>query len=77
MLYLTLQEEQRGLREQLKTVREQIENVLSLQGTQAASTVQWKGQPEKPLNKSFPKLPITMALAIAWVWVVGGRGVPA
>jgi len=63
--YLTAQEEQRGLREQLKTVREQIENVLSLQGTQAASTVQWKGQPEKPLNKSFPKLWITMTLAIA------------
>jgi tyrosine-protein kinase Etk/Wzc len=64
VLYLTLQEEQRGLREQLKTVREQIENVMALQGTQAASTVQWKGQPEKPLNKSFPKLWMTMTLAV-------------
>lgn len=65
VLYLTAQEEQRGLREQLKTVREQIENVLALQGMQSASTVQWRSMPEKPLNKSFPKLWITMTLAIA------------
>ena len=62
--YMTLQEEQRGLREQRKTVMEQIENVMALQSNASATSVQWKAMPETPLNKSFPKLPITMIVAI-------------
>jgi len=62
--YLTLKEEDRGLRDQLKSVREQIEAVMALQGSTSATTVQWKSPPQKPLNRSFPKLPITMVLAV-------------
>jgi capsular exopolysaccharide synthesis family protein len=65
VLYYTVQQEERGMVEQLKQIKEQIDNVMALQSAHAAEDVVWKAMPETPLNKSFPKLPITMALAIA------------
>lgn len=62
---LSAQEEERGLREQIKIVQEQIDNVVAIQGSSASSRVSWMTYPQKPMNKSFPKLPVTMALAIA------------
>jgi capsular exopolysaccharide synthesis family protein len=63
--FLNMQEEQRALREQLKNVKEQIENVMALSSSQSSARVAWAQMPEIPRNRSFPKLPITMALAIA------------
>jgi capsular exopolysaccharide synthesis family protein len=63
--YYTLQQEEKGLVEQLKEIKEQIENVLALQSAHASEDVVWRAMPEVPMNKSFPKLPITMAVAIA------------
>jgi capsular exopolysaccharide synthesis family protein len=62
--YYALQEEQKGLTDQLKAVREQIENVMALQSSQAAARVTWMTMPETPLNRSFPRLPIVMAVAV-------------
>jgi len=62
--YYNMQQQERGLTEQLKTVREQIDSVMALQSAHAAETVVWATMPETPMNKSFPKLPITMAMAI-------------
>jgi tyrosine-protein kinase Etk/Wzc len=62
--YFNLQEEQRGLREQLKTIKEQIENVMALQSSASASRIQWHTPPETPMNPSFPKLPIVMSIAV-------------
>ncbi|HEY7118754.1 MAG TPA: polysaccharide biosynthesis tyrosine autokinase, partial [Tepidisphaeraceae bacterium] len=64
-VFLNLQQEEKGLNEQLKDVKQQIETVMALQSSQAAARVTWMTMPETPMNKSFPKLPITMALAIA------------
>jgi succinoglycan biosynthesis transport protein ExoP len=63
--YVQLQEEEKGLKEQVKQVREQIENVMAYTGSQASSRVTWMTPPQIPMNKSFPKLPVTMGLAIA------------
>jgi polysaccharide biosynthesis transport protein len=63
--FLNKQEEQRALREQLKNVKEQIENVMALSSSQSSAKVAWAQMPEIPRNRSFPKLPVTMALAIA------------
>jgi capsular exopolysaccharide synthesis family protein len=62
--YYNAQEEHKGLREQLKTIKEQIENVMALQSSAAAARVAWMTMPEKPMNKSFPRLPFVMAIAI-------------
>jgi capsular exopolysaccharide synthesis family protein len=62
---LSLNEEERGLREQVKLVQEQIDNVFAIMGSQSSSRVSWMTLPQRPMNKSFPKLPVTMALAIA------------
>jgi capsular exopolysaccharide synthesis family protein len=62
--YYTLQQEERGLVEQLKQVKEQIEGVMALSSAHAAEDVVWRAMPEIPMNKSFPKLWIIMALAI-------------
>ncbi|MDB5319525.1 MAG: hypothetical protein JWN40_1156 [Phycisphaerales bacterium] len=63
--YFQLQQEERGLVEQLKQVREQIEGVMALSSAHAAEEVVWRAMPEIPMNKSFPKLWIIMAMAIA------------
>jgi capsular exopolysaccharide synthesis family protein len=63
--YYTLQDEQRGLLQQIKEVKQQIENVMALQTSNQAMTAQWFAQPEKPLNRSFPRLPMVMAVAVA------------
>jgi capsular exopolysaccharide synthesis family protein len=62
---LSLQEEEKGLREQVKLVQEQIDNVAAIMSSPATNRVSWMTQPETPRNRSFPKLPVTMALAIA------------
>jgi succinoglycan biosynthesis transport protein ExoP len=62
--YYQLQQEEKGLVETQKQVKDQIENVMALQSAHAAEDVVWKAMPEVPMNKSFPKLPITMAVAI-------------
>jgi capsular exopolysaccharide synthesis family protein len=62
---LTKQEEEKGLREQVKLVQEQIDNVAAIMSSPASNRVSWMTQPETPRNRSFPKLPVTMALAIA------------
>jgi succinoglycan biosynthesis transport protein ExoP len=62
--YYTLQQEERGLVEQLKQVKEQIDGVMALSSARAAEDVVWRAMPEIPMNKSFPKLWIIMALAI-------------
>lgn len=46
VLYTTLQEEQKGLREQLRSVRAQIERIMSLQGTPGLAGIRWQLQPE-------------------------------
>ncbi len=64
MTYFTLKDEERGLREQLKQVKEQIDNVMSLTSSQAAARVVLAGPIEVPMNRSFPKLPMVMGIAI-------------
>lgn len=63
--YYQYQQEEKGLVEQLKEIKEQIENVVALQSAHSSEDVVWRAFPEVPMNKSFPKLPITMAVAIA------------
>jgi capsular exopolysaccharide synthesis family protein len=63
--FLNKQEEQKALREQLKNVKEQIENVMALSSSTGSARVVWAQMPEVPRTRSFPNLPITMALAIA------------
>jgi capsular exopolysaccharide synthesis family protein len=63
--YFTLQEEQKALREQIKTVKEQIDNVMALQSSASASRVQWHTMPETPMNRSFPKRWLVVTVAIA------------
>ena len=65
LTFLNKQEEQKALREQLKNVKEQIENVMALSSSTGSARVVWAQMPEVPRTRSFPKLPITMALAIA------------
>jgi capsular exopolysaccharide synthesis family protein len=62
--YFSLQQEEKGLMEQLKTVKDNIENVMALQSARAAEIVKWNTLPETPTNRSFPKLPIVMSLAV-------------
>jgi tyrosine-protein kinase Etk/Wzc len=62
--YYQLQQEERGLVEQLKQVKEQIEGVMALSSAHAAEEVVWRAMPEIPMNKSFPKLWIIMGLAV-------------
>ena len=62
--YYTLQQQERGLMEQLKQVKEQIDGVMALSSAHAAEDVVWRAMPEIPMNKSFPKLWIIMALAV-------------
>jgi capsular exopolysaccharide synthesis family protein len=62
--YLNMEQEQKGLREQQKTVKENIENVMALQASQGAARVVWANMPEIPRNRSFPKLPIVMGMTI-------------
>jgi polysaccharide biosynthesis transport protein len=61
---LQAQEEEKGMREQVKLVQEQIDNVAAILSSSATSRVSWMTQPETPRNRSFPKLPITMAMAV-------------
>jgi capsular exopolysaccharide synthesis family protein len=63
--YYQLQQEEKGLVEQQKDIRDQIDKVVALQSAHSSEDVVWRAFPEVPMNKSFPKLPITMAVAIA------------
>ena len=65
LVYLNLQDEQRGLLNQIKQVREQIENVMAITAMSSASRVALYAPPEKPMNRSFPKLWLVMAVAIS------------
>ncbi|HYE18465.1 MAG TPA: polysaccharide biosynthesis tyrosine autokinase [Tepidisphaeraceae bacterium] len=65
LAYMNLQDEQRGLLQTIKQVRDQIENVMALTAQGQASRVVLYAPPEKPLNRSFPKLWMVMAVAIA------------
>jgi hypothetical protein len=51
ILYRTLEEEQKGLRGQLKSVRDQIEQIMALQGTRALAGIRWHLMPEADLAK--------------------------
>lgn len=62
--YYNLQEEQRGLIQQIKLVKEQIENVMAITSSQHAARVSWMTMPEVPMNRSFPKLWVIMGGAI-------------
>ncbi|MGC3957513.1 MAG: hypothetical protein QM813_06000 [Verrucomicrobiota bacterium] len=62
--YLNLKDEQRSLRESVKQIKEQIENVLALQSSAQSYRVSWMSQPEEPQNPSFPKFWIIMSMAI-------------
>jgi hypothetical protein len=46
VLYMTLQEEQTGLREQLRSVRQQIEQIMALQGRNSSIGIHWHIEPE-------------------------------
>lgn len=46
VVYTTLEEEQKGLREQLKTVREQIEQIMAIQGRSSSLGIHWHIMPE-------------------------------
>ena len=65
VIYYALREEEKGIREQLTKIKEQIDAIMAVESSPAASRVAWMSMPETPMNRSFPKLPITMALAIA------------
>jgi uncharacterized coiled-coil DUF342 family protein len=48
--YFALQEEQKGLTDQLRAVREQIENVMAIHSSAAATDVRWHLMPEAGLD---------------------------
>jgi DNA repair exonuclease SbcCD ATPase subunit len=50
-VYHNLQEEQRALRDQLKSIREQIEAVMAIQSSAAATDIHWQQMPEVELPK--------------------------
>jgi capsular exopolysaccharide synthesis family protein len=62
--YYTLEDEKKGLTQQIKEVKQQIENVMALQTSNLAVRAMWFALPEKPLNRSFPRLPVVMIAAI-------------
>jgi capsular exopolysaccharide synthesis family protein len=61
--YLTLMDEQKAYRELLKQVDDQLDAVNNNNDHPVAS-VDWMNQPDLPDTMSFPRLPITMSLAI-------------
>jgi tyrosine-protein kinase Etk/Wzc len=62
--YLTLMDEQKGYRELLKQVDDQLDAIQNTTDRPMA-TADWKAHPDLPDKLSFPRLPITMALALA------------
>jgi capsular exopolysaccharide synthesis family protein len=64
--YLTSKDEEATTRELLKQVSAGLDAISQVnEKTEALSGLQWAGRPETPDSPSFPKLPVTMGLAIA------------
>ncbi len=61
--YLTLQDEQKAYHDLLQQVDDQLDAVRN-NDDHPVATVDWMNMPDLPDKMSFPKLPITMAIAI-------------
>lgn len=62
--YRVLQEKERRLRDKINTMEAEIRTVSQFRVASNWSPVEWTSRPEKPDFPSFPKLPITMAVAM-------------
>jgi capsular exopolysaccharide synthesis family protein len=62
--YLTAKDEEKATHELLEQVSRQLDNMSQVENQKAASGIEWAIRPETPDTPSFPKLPITMAVAI-------------
>ena len=62
--YLTAKDEEKTTREYLTQVTKQLDEISNIENRKEDSGLVWAVQPETPDTPSFPKLPITMAVAV-------------
>lgn len=62
-MYLTLQDEQKGYHDLLKQVDDQL-NAIQNTTERPVASADWQARPDLPDKKSFPRMPITVAVAI-------------
>jgi len=63
--YLSKYDEAKAVQENLQAVKNQLETITLTKTQQALAGVDWARHPEKPDMPSFPKLPITLGVALA------------
>jgi succinoglycan biosynthesis transport protein ExoP len=63
--YLVLQDEERGLRDVVKQIDEQLQNIRDTLASSAPVRVDWMSKPAKPDVKSFPTLSMVMGICVA------------
>jgi capsular exopolysaccharide synthesis family protein len=62
--YLTAKDEEKTVHELQEQVSKQLDSMAQVENQKEASGIVWAAHPELPDTPSFPKLPITMAVAI-------------
>jgi uncharacterized protein involved in exopolysaccharide biosynthesis len=62
--YLTAKDEEKTTREYLTQVSKQLDEISNRENVKEDTGLVWAIHPETPDTPSFPKLPITMAVAI-------------
>ncbi len=62
--YLTAKDEEKAVHELQDQVAKQIDSMAQIENQKEASGIVWAIHPEIPDTPSFPKLPITMAVAV-------------
>src|SRR5207249_1163192 len=62
--YLSLKDEENATREVLKQIDKELEQIAQINNQQDLSGVAWATRPQVPDSPSFPKLPVTLAMAI-------------
>jgi len=63
--YMVLVEEEKGVRDYLKRIEDQLDSANASQLKNVETKVVWYARPELPTNRSFPKIEWVMTLAIA------------
>jgi capsular exopolysaccharide synthesis family protein len=69
--YYTREEEQKGIREHIAQVDDQLRVVANTQKQKLEGKISWSQLPEQPSNPSFPKLKIILPIAVSLGLILG------